>query len=417
MLLTRILAPAAYGIITLLLSISFVVEMLSDLGGWVPVIRHQNGEQPRFLNTAWTLRLGRAFINGTLVLILAPWIASLYGASYLTVPLRVFSLWFYINGLESVSFPVAIRRKNSRIFMYSELLATLVSAVFAIVYCYYFRTYWGMLFGILLNRAVMVAMSYCFYPDKRPRIQYDREAARSIFEYTRFAMPSSLLTLGLSQFDKVVFLRLFSLPLLGVYGLAGNIAGAVESLISKISQMVLYPRCAHNYRTDRSTYSLKYYTENIKLFAAILLVPAAVGGAARLIIALLYDPRYAEAGSILQAFMLRAFLLALACPAEDLLIASGESHIILVGNILRTVWMFSVSLIAYHFFGFMGFVYGVSLTGLPALIYYLWKQYRKGFMIFKYELNKLAFGSGVAICAYAASGLLLSVLPPVRLRL
>jgi O-antigen/teichoic acid export membrane protein len=274
-----------------------------------------------------------------------------------------------------------------------------------------------MLLATLLNRAIMVALTYRFYPDIRPTIQYDRAAAREIFRYTRFALPSGLLTLALSQFDKIVFLRLFSLPLLGVYGLASNIAGVVEALISKISQMVLYPRCAHNFRTDRSTFGLKYYTENIRLFGAILLVPAAFGGAARLIIAILYDARYAEAGLVLQAFMLRAVLLSLASPAEDLLIATGELHVILVSNVLRALWMFGASLIGYHYFGFIGFVYGISLTGLPALVYYFWLQYKKGLLIVKYEFSKVAFACGIAISAYVVSGLLMSLIPVVRLRI
>ena len=107
---------------------------------------------------------------------------------------------------------------------------------------------------MVISRLTMVVMSYQFFKEARPRLQVYRPAAREMLRFGKFVMPSSMLTLVLSQFDKIVFLRLFDLRLLGVYGLAANVAGPIESLISKISQMVLYPRCAHNFRTDRQSF-------------------------------------------------------------------------------------------------------------------------------------------------------------------
>jgi lipopolysaccharide exporter len=417
LILTRILLPEAYGIITILMSIVFVVEMISDIGVIPCLVRHRNGDEPRYLNTAWTLRLCRAAFNSTLLFVFAPAVAALYHAPSLSAPLRVFSLWFVLNGLESMSFALAIRRRNSRIILYSELLASLISTGFTLLYCYISRNYWGMVYGILLNRALVVAMSYRFYRDLRPRLQVDRTAARDLFEYSRFSMPSSLLTVALSQFDKVVFLRLFDLKLLGIYGLAGNIAAPVESLISRISQLVLYPRCAHNYRVDPDTFARRYYTENTALFVSILIAPAVVGGAAHLIVSVLYDPRYAQAALVLQAFMLRAVLLSLASPSEDLLFAAGQTHVMLVGNILRGVWLLSASLGGYMIFGFAGFVYGAALSGLPPLAYYLWVQHAKGFLITRYELYKVAFACLVATAAYLSSMLLLELLPATQAKI
>jgi O-antigen/teichoic acid export membrane protein len=230
-------------------------------------------------------------------------------------------------------------------------------------------------------------------------------------------MPSSLITLALSQFDKIVFLRLFDLSMLGVYGLASNIANPIESLITKISQTVLYPRCAHNFRTDQATFSEKYYKENVKLFFSILVVPAAIAGGAHLLISVLYDTRYIQAGTILQAFMLRATLLALASPAEDLLIATGESQVILMGNVYRGVGMFIASLLGYFLFGFLGFIYGIALSGLPPLLYYLALQRRMNFLIPRYETYKIAFVSGVTILAYAASTFILTTWHVAKIKL
>jgi lipopolysaccharide exporter len=417
LILTRVLRPEAYGIMTIVMSVVFIVGMLSDVGMSVCIVRDPHGDEPRFLNTAWTIRLVRAVINGVLTLLLAGLIARAYGVPALAMPLRVLALWFIIDGFESTAFPLAIRRKNARIVVYSELVATLVSTVFSVIYCYITRDYWGMVYGALLNRLVWVVLSHRYYRELTPRLQYDRDAAREIFKYTRFVMPSSALSLALSQYDKIVFLRLFDLRLLGIYGLAANIAGSVEGLITKASQNVLYPRAAHDFRTDPSTFAEKYYRGNVKFFMALLTIPSVFGGAAVLIVTLLYDPRFALAGPVLQALMLRAVLLALATGAEDMLVAAGEPRVILVGNLLRAVCLPLASLAGYALWGFMGFTYGIALSGLPPFVYYLWLQRRKGLLLGRYESYRVLFACGVALAAFVVSNTLMSVLPIRRITL
>ena len=418
LILTRILLPEAYGTITILLSVLYVIANLLDTNVTLFIVRDKNAEQPRYLNTAWTMRLIRSLLSCAVLFVCAPLIATkVYNLADLTLPLRVFSLWFLLDGFESMGFALAIRRKQARLQMYSELAASVLSTSFSIFYCYRYHTFWGIAFGILLNRLIMTVLSHQFYRDHRPRLLIDLAAAREIFVYSKFTIPSSLLTLSLSQFDKVVFLRLFDLRLLGIYGLAGNIAGSIESLITKISQAVLYPRCAHNIRENPDTATKRYYTENTRLFAGILGIPAAVAGTAHLIIALLYDSRYSEAGSVLQALAIRAVFLSFASPAEDLLISAGQFHVILVGNILRASWIVLGSFVGYYFGGFLGFVYGLSLSGLPPLAYYLWLQHSKGMLIVKYEIYKVVFALGVGVTCYMGGALFLALFPGFRLKL
>lgn len=416
LILTRILTPKDYGTLAILMSVVFVISLLSDIGFSICIVRSEKGDRQEYLNTAWTIRIVRAAFNAALLYLAAPIVAALYHASALTAPLRVIAIWFVIDGFESTAFPLAVRRKNSRVLMYSDVAGTFAATAVTIAYCYFSRNFWGMVYGTLIGRFVVVLISHRFYRELRPRLQWDQDAAREMFHLSRYIMPSSMVTIFLNQYDKAVFLRMFDFNLLGVYSLAANISGPVESIITKASRMVLYPRCAHNFRLDKATFSLKYYLENARLFLAILAIPAAIGGAAHFLVTVLYDPRYAGAAAVLQAFMVRAAILALASPAEDMLVATGESRLILIGNVYRAVWMVGASYFGYRFFGFMGFTYGIALSALPALVYYFWLQRKKGMLIAKYELYKVVFTCAVAVSAYLGSSLLLSLWHPVRLR-
>jgi lipopolysaccharide exporter len=417
LILTRILLPDAYGIITILISISFTLAMLSDVGTYTSIVRAPSGDSPAYLNTAWTIRFARSSLNATIMYFAAPVIVNLFGAPALAAPLRVFALWFVIDAFESNSIPIAARKKNTRLVVYSDFIATLISTTFTVIYCYVSRSFWGMVYGLLLNRAVFVAFSYLFYREFRPRFHFDRAAAREIFQFTRFVMPSSILSLVLSQFDKVVFLRFFDLRLLGIYGVANNISGQVESLITRTSEMVVYPRCAHSFRDDPRSFPEKYYTDNVRVFAVTGGIVAAVGGSAQLLIAILYDPRYALAGTVLQTVMIRAALLSLSSPAETMLIATGQSHIILVGNIYRAIALVLGSVVGFYAFGFIGFLYGMALSGLPPAVYLLLRQKKLGAPIFQYELYRAAYMTVIAVAAFVTSRTVMTVFHVSRLKI
>ena len=418
LVLTRVLLPEAYGTITILVSVLYVIGNILDTNVTLFIVRDRNAEQPRYLNTAWTIRLTRSVVSAAVLFVCAPFVATtIYDLPSLTLPLRVFSLWFLIDGFETMAFALATRRKQVRLQVYFELASQVLNTTFAIAYCYRYHTFWGIAFAMLLSRMFMTVVSYFIYTDLRPRLAIDRTALKELLGYSKFTVPSSLLTLSLNQFDKVVFLRLFDLRLLGLYSLAGNISGSIESLVSKISQSVLYPRCAHYFRENAETAAARYYTENIKLFAGIIGMPAALGGAAHLLVAVLYDSRYSQAGDVLQALAIRAVLLAFASPAEDLLISAGQFHVILVGNILRAAWIVVGSLLGYYYFGFLGFIYGISLSGLPPLLYYWWLQRSEGMLVGRYELYKVGFALLIGISTYLGSLLFMTLFPGFRIRL
>src|SRR5271157_6610186 len=59
MLLTRLLAPSAFGTMAIVMSSSSIVGTLSDVGLRVSAIRNPRGREPAYLNASWWLSFGR----------------------------------------------------------------------------------------------------------------------------------------------------------------------------------------------------------------------------------------------------------------------------------------------------------------------------------------------------------------------
>ena len=103
----------------------------------------------------------------------------------------------------------------------------------------------------------------------------------------------------LNQYDKLIFLRLFSTALLGVYSIAGNMLAPVRNIINNNARLILYARCSEYFRSDRKTARDRYYSENRKLIFLGMLLPAIVAGLSQSIVSVLYDPRYEFGGYVL----------------------------------------------------------------------------------------------------------------------
>jgi lipopolysaccharide exporter len=412
LVMTRLLNPEAYGIFAVLFSILFMIELLSDVGTTGLIIRHERGGEQRFIHTVWTIRLIRGVFNFLLLYALAPVIAAIYQTPVLTDALRTFSFWFLLTGLESMGFTLAQRDQRSRIGNYVEFVTSTVTTGVVIGFATLLHSHFALIYGMLLQRAVTVAISHLLYRNIGVGFAWDRAAARDQFNFARLVLPSSLLTVALSQYDKVIFLKLFDLSLLGVYGLAGNIIGPVGGMVVHNCRVVLYARCAAYFRENRRLAGYRYYHENRRLFYVCALPAAAIGGAAHLIVAVLYDVRYAMAGDVLVVLGLGTMLGTFHNAAEQFLVASGLTRVGLIANVLRLALGVPASLIGYYFYGFPGFIWIGSSAGFLILAYFFYEQRRHGLLDLREEAVRFGWGLAVFAVCYVSSEVLLKVIPP-----
>lgn len=411
LVLTRLLNPQAYGIFSILFSILFMIELMSDVGTVGLLVRHPRGGDKRFVHTVWTVRLMRGCINFGLLYALAPVIAGIYETPVLTGALRTFSFWFLLTGMESMGFVLAQRNQRSRIGNYAELLTSIVMTAAIIGLATVLRNQYALIYGALLQRALMMIASHFFYRDIGVGIAFDREAVADQFQFARVVLPSSLLTIVLSQYDKLVLLKLFDLSLLGVYGVAGGMVGPIAGLVMHNSRVVLYARCASYFRANRATAAFRYYSENKRLLSIGTLLPAMLAGFAQPIVSFLYDSRYAGAGTMLMALSLGALSASFQNASENLLVASGRTHVVLIANVVRLFTIVPATLLGYYFFGFDGFLWCSVAASVAVLFYFFREQRRHGLLDLRAELVRAGWGLGVFALCLAVSKLLMPYVP------
>ena len=83
MILTRLLAPSAFGAMAIVMSSSAIVGALTEVGVKQAVIQNPRGGEKAYLNAGWWMGLGRALSTYVIIFAMAPWVARFYGIAEL----------------------------------------------------------------------------------------------------------------------------------------------------------------------------------------------------------------------------------------------------------------------------------------------------------------------------------------------
>ena len=132
------------------------------------------------------------------------------------------------------------------------------------------------------------------------RFEWKSEHIREIVAFGKWINLSSFATFVGSQSDIIVMGLLLSTPMLGVYYIAKTFSDAINSLLERLNSTMTLPVLGEVIRTNPENLKDRYYRFRLP----IELVAAGSAGflfaAGDLIIDVLYDQRYSEAGLMLK---------------------------------------------------------------------------------------------------------------------
>ena len=78
LVLTRLLFPEAFGLMAIIQTVMIGLTMMSDIGIQPSIVQNKRGNEPIFLNTAWTIQVIQGLLIFLVVLVTAPFFAEFY---------------------------------------------------------------------------------------------------------------------------------------------------------------------------------------------------------------------------------------------------------------------------------------------------------------------------------------------------
>ncbi|MEZ5756639.1 MAG: oligosaccharide flippase family protein [Emcibacteraceae bacterium] len=311
LIMTRLLVPEMFGIMALAQVFLFMMTLISDIGIKPSIIRSRRGDDPQFINTAWTIQIIRGTIVTVLVLLVALIIKvanefglfsenSAYTAPELPMIIAVMSLTSLINGFSSMNIIIANRKmllgRLTIIQIFSQIAGIFIMIAWALLIE---RSVWALVSGAVLSSLIMTIMSHTSFPGAKSRIEWKSDVFWEIFHYGKWILVSSLISAFLAQGDRLILGNLVSGEILGIYAIAYFLASAVNQAIFKLNFTVFFPLFSEINRDNEKEIASIYYkvrrvSDGISMSLAGFLFVS--GGA---IVNLLFDQRYHDAGWML----------------------------------------------------------------------------------------------------------------------
>ena len=401
LILTRLLAPEAFGVVGILISIMYILNMLTDLALRAYVTRHETADD-ELLETIWTVRFLRNILLGSAMFLGADVFARLYASPDIAPAIRVMAGVFFIESVASLAFETGQRERRVLRISFVEFGHFLTVSLTTLVAAYFLRTYWAAVIGIFAGSMYLVFASYALIPSRPIGFRLNRDHLIDLWRFSRYIMPSSMITLILMQADKLLVANFFPLAELGKYMLAFTITQVVGKVVMDYNARVFFPLMAQTEREDPASAPRVFYRSRLRLTLLMAFGIGGLIGGGPLAAQILYNELYIGTGLYLSILSMGCLGWLITLPAMQALVAKGFVRVTLVANILKLVWLAVCVPLAYHFWGAIGVIIVFALAE-AAVIPYLWRrQMQHGIFDIRCEALILAAAGVGAAIGYAA---------------
>jgi O-antigen/teichoic acid export membrane protein len=368
LILTRLLVPELFGIMALARAFITGLLFFSDIGLRPSIIRSPRGDDPVFLNTAWTLGALRGITLWVFTLALALPMAKVYEASALAWVIPFAGLNAILYGFNSTSIYTLSKDIQLGKLAIMEFFSQLIGLICMIFLAYLYKNIWSLVIGTLIGSFSTTVWSHFLDAKTKNRLVLEKTAITELLSFGKWIFVSTAMMFLATQADRFLLGKIFPLALFGVYSIAVIFAELPKQIISHLSNKVIYPLISKYSHLPRNELRQKILEKRKLILIPLALLVALLAGFGDMLIDLLYDDRYKQAGWMLSLLALGMWPLVLYATIDRSLYVIGKPTYSAFGNFLKFIYMIICIPLSFAYAGFFGAVFAVAMNDLPVYI-------------------------------------------------
>ncbi len=361
LILARLLFPEAFGLALLLSLLMVGLQMFSDVGITPSILRSPRGDDPDFLNTAWTVQVLRGGVLWLAACALAWPMAQFYNAPELVQMAPVMSLTLIISGFNPTRIDTAGRHLLLGRVTALDLVAQTIGLGAMVVLAWITGSIWALVFGNLVLAASKLGLCWAFLPGPPNRFRWERAAVGELFSFGKWIFLSTIAGFLYLHADKAVLGRYLSTELLGIYNIGHALASLPLLLATQLAHRMMIPI----YRERPPAESRESYMElrrmRLGLTGAALALSLALALWGGVLVDLLYDDRYALSGSIVVVVAIVLMVQLIPLTYDQAALAAGDSGRFFAMVALRAIIQIAAFVIGVELFGLAGALAGQAV--------------------------------------------------------
>lgn len=363
LILTRLLFPDAFGLMALVTMFVLGVVMMTDVGLTPSIMQGKRGDDPEFLNTAWSVKMMLHCFYFVVICLLAWPAAQFYDAPQLVQLMPAVAASLLVGGLVSPNIEHAMRHIRLGTVTMIDLASQAASVAGMVLFALATRSIWALVFGQFVAAGVKAVLTQIYLKGPATRFQLDRSALHELIHFGKWITLSSACGFVLSQGDKAVLGKYLSLEQLGVYNIGFFLASFPMALAENITGRTIIPiyRDSPPHASPQNFATVRRMRMGLSAIVMGLIGVMAIGGP--WIIDLLYDIRYQGAGPIVALIACAQVPVVLGMTYPQAALAAGDSRSPSLLTMLRAGVQIAAFLIGAELGGLPGAIVGQMLAG------------------------------------------------------
>lgn len=332
--LARMLTPAEYGLIGIVLIFTIILSGVVDSGFPNALIRKKDTTDDDY-NTMFITNMAISIVMFFLLYLSAPFIAQFFDRQELTDLCRVMGLILIIQALSITQTTILTKQIDFKTKTKASLISAIGSGVVGIGMAYAGLGVWSLV-GQQISRSLLYTLVLWILVRWWPKLSFNKECFNYMWGFGWKLTVSGLLYNIWNQLYQVVVGKFYSPTTLGQYTRSKEYANIFSSNLTAIIQRVSYPALAEVQNdTDRMVMAYRKIIKVSMFITAICMIP--LGAIAEPLIYCLIGPQWSEAASYLPLICLSMVLYPLHALNLNMLQIQGRSDIFLWLEIIKKI--------------------------------------------------------------------------------
>jgi len=380
-ILTRLLDPSAYGLISTVSIFLTVAVMLSDLGIRTIVQADERGDEKNFLNILWTIQVVRGFILAALLCLAAGawhlaqvhgWIsaASPYRDPLLPGLLLLISTSLIMRGFSSINEYRLIRHLERGAVSRMDIWARIITTVLTVAVVFAWRSVWALALATVIGTAVRTVLTLTMLDGPRMELRFNWGEVRKVLHQGRWIALGSALTVLTMSADKVLIGYKFDLATLGIYSIAMTLFLAATTIINNMNlgMGVAVLRAIADKPPAEKVKAFYRFRLPVDVYCSVAGIGMVLLGP--LFFQIAYDPRYLAGGTYLALLGIKVILTPITF-SGNFLLAIQRFKLVSAITAVRTVTFLASMGAAVWANSMELMVLAVALERLPEILIYM----------------------------------------------
>lgn len=332
--LARILSPAEYGLIGIVMIFTIVLSGLVDSGFSTALIRKKNATDEDY-NTMFITNMMISLLVYALLWLSAPVIAHFFERPELTSITRVMGMILIFQATSITQVTILTKRIDFKTKTKASIVSAVISGIIGIMMAYLSFGVWALVAQIL-SKTVLYSLCLWLMNRWRPNGTFSRNSFHYMWGFGWKMMVSGLLNNIWNQVYQLVVGKFYSPATLGQYTRSKEYASILSSNLTSIVDRVTYPVLSEV--QDNQERMISAYRRIIKTTMFVTVVCMFfLGAVAEPFIYCLIGPQWHEAATYLPLICISMSLYPLHAINLNMLKVQGRSDVFLILEIIKKV--------------------------------------------------------------------------------